>query len=173
MTEFLCTFGCGSPMANYVQPVLAEDDSGARRAMHRFYADRWAFCYKAGECTLNRNLFVTLPTIEVHGDDIYVSQGPIGATPKSETPPGPKFKYKVRLTRMLNTWVEVEAATQEEAENAAFDEVIGKEKDDPCWSDDDDVQVEDDTHCWVDGEWKNARYAPKECGGEGRVPGEA
>lgn len=82
-----------------------------------------------------------------------------------------KFKFKVRLTRMLNTWVEVEAATQEEAESRAFDGVIGKEKDDPCWSDDDDVQVEDDTHVLVDGEWKFSRFVPKELGGEGIPPG--
>ncbi len=79
-------------------------------------------------------------------------------------------KYKVRLTRMLNTWVEVEAETQEKAESKAYDEVIGKEKDDPCWSDDDDVQVEDDTCCLVNGRWESAYYAPKECGGQGLTP---
>lgn len=75
-------------------------------------------------------------------------------------------KYKVRLTRMLNTWVEVEAETPKEAESKAYDEVIGKEKDDPCWSDDDDVQVEDDTCCLVNGKWESVGWAEERFGGE-------
>ncbi len=75
-------------------------------------------------------------------------------------------KFKVRLTRMLNTWVEVEAETQEKAESKAYDEVIGKEKDDPCWSDDDDVQVEDDTCCLVNGQWESVGWAEQRFGGE-------
>ena len=78
-----------------------------------------------------------------------------------------KHRYRVRLTRLLNAWVEVEADTQEEAESRAYDEAVCKEKDDPCWSDDDDVQVEDDTCVMVDGMWENAYYAPKERGGQG------
>jgi hypothetical protein len=81
-----------------------------------------------------------------------------------------QFRYKVRVTRMLNTWAEVEAANQDEAESKAYDMVIGKAKDDPCWSDDDDAQVEDDTHVMVGGEWKRARFVPKELGGEGVKP---
>lgn len=74
-------------------------------------------------------------------------------------------KFKVRLTRMLNTWVEVEADTQKEAEDMAYSEVIRKEKDEPCWTDDDDVQVEDDTCVLVNGEYVSVYEAPKECGG--------
>ena len=166
MNKFICTFGCGTPLAAYVQPVSAETDEDARRAMRHFYADRWAFCYRIGDCQLKLQQFVALPTIEVRGDAIYVTQAE--SLPAADA--RPKFTYKVRLTRMRNTWVEVEAANQDEAESKAYDAVIGKENGDPCWSDDDDVQVEDDTHVMVDGEWKRARFVPKELGGEGVEP---
>lgn len=79
-----------------------------------------------------------------------------------------KFRYKVRLTRMLNTWVEVKAKNPDEAESLAYDEVVRKGKDDPCWSDDDDVQVESDTLVKVNGRcWRPARFAAKRHGGEG------
>ena len=168
MNKFICTFGCGSPLATCVQPVLAETEADARRAMRRFYADKWAFCYRVGDCQLKLSQFTSLPAIEVRGDDIYVTQGLPAAASVADA--RPKFTYKVRLTRMLNTWVEVEAANQDEAESKAYDAVIGKENGDPCWSDDDDVQVEDDTHVMVDGEWKQARFVPKELGGEGVEP---
>ena len=76
-----------------------------------------------------------------------------------------KHKYKVRLTRLLNTRVEVEADTREEAESKAYDEVVGKDKTDGCWSDDDDVQVEDDTCVMVDGRWESVYCAPRKAGG--------
>lgn len=82
-------------------------------------------------------------------------------------------KYKVRLTRMLNAWMEVEAETQEEAESWAYAEAVGKDKSDDCWSDDDDVQVEDDTCVMVDGRWENARFVAKELGGGGLTPDSA
>ena len=69
------------------------------------------------------------------------------------------MKYRVRLTRLLNTWVEVEAETQEEAESKAYDEVIDKPGGEYPWDDDDDVQVEDDTCVLVDGRWEPARGA--------------
>ena len=74
-------------------------------------------------------------------------------------------KFKVRLTRMLNAWVEVEAETQEEAEDKAFYEVVDKPGGERPWSDDGDVQVEDDTYVLVDGRWENVYEAPKERGG--------
>lgn len=79
-------------------------------------------------------------------------------------------KYKVRLTLMLNTYVEVEASTQDEAESKAFDEVCRCEKDDDRWIDDGDIQVEDDTCVLVDGQWENAHFVAKELGGEGLTP---
>lgn len=167
MNKFICTFGCGSPLATCVQPVSAETDEDARRAMRYFYADKWAFCYRIGDCQLKLQQFVTLPTIEVRGDDIYVTRVEGLPASASAADAKPKFKYKVRVTRMLNTWVEVEAANQDEAESKAYDAVVGKAKDDPCWSDDDDAQVEDDTHIMVDGKWKRARFVPEELGGEG------
>ena len=52
MNKFICTFGCGTPLAACVQPVSAETDEDARRAMRYFYADKWAFCYRIGDCQL-------------------------------------------------------------------------------------------------------------------------
>ena len=79
-------------------------------------------------------------------------------------------KYKVRLTLMLNTCVEVEASTQEEAESQAFDKVARLGRNDNCWIDDGDVQVEDDTCVLVNGQWENAHFVAKELGGEGLTP---
>lgn len=170
MNKFICTFGCGTPLAACVQPVSAETDEDARRAMRYFYADKWAFCYRIGDCQLKLQQFVMLPTIEVHGDDIYVTRVEGLPDAASAADAKPKFKYKVRVTRMLNTWVEVEAANQDDAESKAYSEVVGKENGDPCWFDDDDVQVEDDTHVMVGDEWKRARFVPQELGGEGVKP---
>jgi len=172
-SKYLFTFGCGTPLAACVQPVLAKDEDEARHAMYKFYASRWAFCYKSGDCSLRLEQFTALPDIEVSScGEVYVVN-PLGGL-KPPVPAvkhvQPKPKYKVRLTRMLSTWVEVEADTQDEAESKAYDEAVGKAKDDPCWSDDDDVQVEDDTHVMVDGEWKRARFVPKTLGGEGVKP---
>ena len=43
--SYYFTFGCGHPLGKFVQRVFASSESKARETMHRFYADRWAFCY--------------------------------------------------------------------------------------------------------------------------------
>lgn len=45
--EYYFTFGVGSPLADFTQQVSAPNEGAARRGMHHFYADRWAFCYRA------------------------------------------------------------------------------------------------------------------------------
>lgn len=45
MRSFYFTFGCGHPLGKFVQRVFASCEAKARETMHRFYADRWAFCY--------------------------------------------------------------------------------------------------------------------------------
>ena len=45
--EYYFTFGADSPLADFVQQVSAPDEEAARRGVHRFYASRWAFCYRA------------------------------------------------------------------------------------------------------------------------------
>lgn len=42
---FWFTFGCGFPLANYVQRVMAPDEITARTGMYKFYYDRWCGCY--------------------------------------------------------------------------------------------------------------------------------
>ena len=100
MNKFICTFGCGTPLAACVQPVSAETDEDARRAMRHFYADKWAFCYRIGDCQLKLQQFVALPTIEVHGDDIYVTQAEGLPAAAGAADAKPKFHYKVRVTRI-------------------------------------------------------------------------
>ena len=62
--EYYFTFGTGHPLANFVQQVSAPGEEAARRGMHRFYADRWAFCYRAEEC---------FPAVE--GDRVVLPRG--------------------------------------------------------------------------------------------------
>ncbi len=45
MKSFYFTFGCGHPLGKFVQRIFASCEAKARETMHRFYADRWAFCY--------------------------------------------------------------------------------------------------------------------------------
>lgn len=78
-----------------------------------------------------------------------------------------KHKYRVRLTLLLNAYVEVEASTPGEAEDMAFDKVAGLGKNADCWTDDGDVQVEDDTMMLVDGWWESVGRIPVGRGGAG------
>ena len=84
-----------------------------------------------------------------------------------------KHKYKVRLTKMVNAWMEMSADTAEEAEDKAFEEVLRLDRDIGCgapWFDDEDIQVEDDTRVF-DGEfWQPVKAIPRECGGEKESP---
>jgi len=48
--EYYFTFGIDHPLAKFVQQVSAPDEGAARRGMCRFYADRWASCYRAEDC---------------------------------------------------------------------------------------------------------------------------
>ena len=45
MKSYYFTFGCGHPLGGFVQRIFASCEAKARETMHRFYADRWAFCY--------------------------------------------------------------------------------------------------------------------------------
>lgn len=82
-------------------------------------------------------------------------------------------KYRVRITKLLNTWVEVEADTLEAAEEKAFDRVDAFECGNPQegaaveWRDDHDLQVESGTAIEVDGIWEDALHRPVELGGGG------
>ena len=42
---FYFTFGCGFPLADFVQVVRAPDEHTARVGMFRYYHDRWCGCY--------------------------------------------------------------------------------------------------------------------------------
>lgn len=83
--EYYFTFGVGYPLADFVQQVSAPNAEAARRGMCRFYADRWAFCYGAGECSLlvegDRVVFPRGSTLQrlpkkivVRGDKIYTER---------------------------------------------------------------------------------------------------
>lgn len=48
--EYYFTFGVAYPLAGFVQQVSAPNEEAARRGMHCFYANRWAFCYRAENC---------------------------------------------------------------------------------------------------------------------------
>lgn len=45
LKTFYFTFGCGFPLAGYVQVVRAPDENLARVGMYRYYHDRWYWCY--------------------------------------------------------------------------------------------------------------------------------
>ena len=83
--EYYFTFGIDHPLGGFVQQVSAPDEGAARRGMCRFYADRWAFCYRAEDCfpavkgdkvVMPHNTTMRrLPgKIVVDGDDIYTEQ---------------------------------------------------------------------------------------------------
>lgn len=46
---FYFTFGCGFPLADFVQVVRAPDEHTARVGMFRYYHDRWCGCYDKAE----------------------------------------------------------------------------------------------------------------------------
>lgn len=78
-------------------------------------------------------------------------------------------KYRVRLTKLLNAWVEVEASTRDEAEDIAWNKCLEKEmtpesKSDQ-WRDDGDIQIEDTT-IFIDGYWEDVGSVAKENGGD-------
>ncbi len=79
-------------------------------------------------------------------------------------------KYRVRLTKLLNAWVEVEASTRAEAEGIAYDKVVERDKHlekskFDQWRDDGDIQVEDTT-VFVNGYWEDTGSVTKENGGD-------
>ena len=45
MKAYYFTFGCGHPLRDYAQKVIAPDEGNARAAMSEFYGNKWAFCY--------------------------------------------------------------------------------------------------------------------------------
>ena len=49
MMAYYFTFGCGHPLADYVQRVDASSSDGARATMREFYGDKWAFPYGENE----------------------------------------------------------------------------------------------------------------------------
>ena len=84
-----------------------------------------------------------------------------------------KHKYKVRLTKMVNAWMEMSADAAEEAEDKAFDEVLRLDRDIGCgtpWFDDGDIQVEDDTLVFDGESWQPVKAVPRERGGEKESP---
>ena len=78
------------------------------------------------------------------------------------------FKYTVRLTKLLEKLVEVEAGSTEEAEDKAFKIANAAPL---CDWDDLDIQVEDDTVVFVPdrrggGEYRPVKSVPVSDGGE-------
>lgn len=49
LKSFYFTFGCGFPLAGFVQLVMAPDERTARAGMFRYYHDRWCACYHQAE----------------------------------------------------------------------------------------------------------------------------
>jgi len=49
LKSFYFTFGCGYPLAGYVQVVKAPNEAVARAGMFKYYADRWCACYGRAE----------------------------------------------------------------------------------------------------------------------------
>ena len=46
LKTFYFTFGCGFPLADYVQVVRAPNEAIARHGMFHYYRDRWCACYR-------------------------------------------------------------------------------------------------------------------------------
>ena len=49
LKTFYFTFGCGFPLADFVQMVRAPDEHTARVGMYKYYHDRWSTCYDRAE----------------------------------------------------------------------------------------------------------------------------
>lgn len=52
LKTFYFTFGCGFPLAKYVQVVRAPNEAIARQGMFRYYYDRWCGCYHSDQVEL-------------------------------------------------------------------------------------------------------------------------
>ena len=52
LKTFYFTFGCGFPLADFVQVVRAPSEPLARVGMYRFYCDRWCSVYGEDEVKL-------------------------------------------------------------------------------------------------------------------------
>lgn len=69
LKTFYFTFGCGFPLADYVQVVRAPNESVARRGMFRYYHDRWCGVYdKAeyvsnGKCSIGNTVYNVLEKV--------------------------------------------------------------------------------------------------------------
>ena len=49
LQRFYFTFGLGTPMKSFVQPIEAVDEEAARTRMWDIYGPKWAFCYPEEE----------------------------------------------------------------------------------------------------------------------------
>jgi len=49
LKAFYFTFGCGFPLSEHVQVVMAPNEAVARAGMFRYYADRWCACYPSDQ----------------------------------------------------------------------------------------------------------------------------
>ena len=66
LNTFYFTFGCGFPLADFVQMVRAPDEATARAGMFKYYYDRWCGCYdkaeyvSEGKCAIGNVVFKVL-----------------------------------------------------------------------------------------------------------------
>ena len=75
LRTFYCTFGCGFPLADYVQVVKAPDETTARLGMFRYYDNRWCGIYRRaeyvsdGKCAIGNIVYKVLEKVITAYDD--------------------------------------------------------------------------------------------------------
>lgn len=75
---FWYTFGAGTPLAHYIQPIVVEDPGdchpldAAKRGMESFYGDHWMSCFEKDPIKPNNFFRFHLPTIHIKRCQIWV-----------------------------------------------------------------------------------------------------
>ena len=69
LNTFYFTFGCGFPLADFVQMVRAPNEATARAGMFKYYYDRWCGCYdkaeyvEHGKCAIGNVVYKVLAKV--------------------------------------------------------------------------------------------------------------